>query len=25
VTSFLTTHQHILGHLVPYNGENVSE
>jgi len=23
VTSFLTAHQHILGYLVPYNGEKV--
>jgi len=23
VSSFLTAHQHILGYLVPYNGENV--
>jgi len=23
VSSFLTAHQHILGYLVPYNGEKV--
>jgi len=23
VSSFLTPHQHILGYVVPYNGENV--
>jgi len=23
VSSFLTAHQHILGYLVPYDGENV--
>jgi len=25
VSSFLTAHQHILGYLVPYNGENVTK
>jgi len=25
VSSFLTAHQHILGYLVPYNGEKVTK
>jgi len=25
VSSFLTAHQHILGYLVPYNGQNVTK